>query len=212
METEETIPEETMVEKADEDKEFVAGPKRKIGDKKPAATAKTAKPAATRRNRGQTSLKPKLITDVLKPQRANCRAGKWSKASAWEPHLLVVATDWKRIAEHVMRLYTETTGGSWIESKESALVWHHQDTDSNFESYQCMKLLNHFESVLANEPVVVNKGLVAEKAADFVMCMGDDKSDEDMFEAISSAAFNPSLPEVFACTVGQKPSKAKYTI
>ncbi|KAF9599477.1 hypothetical protein IFM89_038571 [Coptis chinensis] len=77
METEETIPEETMVKKADEDKEFVAGPKRRIGDKKPVATAKTTKPAATRRNRGQTRLKPKLITDVLKPQRANYRAGKY---------------------------------------------------------------------------------------------------------------------------------------
>ncbi|KAF9605491.1 hypothetical protein IFM89_017510 [Coptis chinensis] len=183
METEETIPEETMVEKADEDKEFVAGPKRRIGDKKPATTAKIAKPAATRRNRGQTSLKPKLITDVLKPQRANYRAGKWSKASAWEPHPLVVATDCKRIAEHVMRLYTETTDGSWIEFKEM------------FVGLQR-----------------ISKGLVAEKALDFVMCMGDDKSDEDMFEAISSAAFNPSLPEIFACTVRQKPSKAKYTI
>ncbi|KAF9615203.1 hypothetical protein IFM89_022465 [Coptis chinensis] len=30
METEETIPKETMVEKADEDKEFVVGPKRRI--------------------------------------------------------------------------------------------------------------------------------------------------------------------------------------
>ncbi|KAF9618946.1 hypothetical protein IFM89_002941 [Coptis chinensis] len=64
-----------MVEKADEDKEFVAGPKRRIGDKKP---------AATRRNRGQTRLKPKLITDVLKPQRANCRAGKSTQIALLE--------------------------------------------------------------------------------------------------------------------------------
>ncbi|KAF9599494.1 hypothetical protein IFM89_038588 [Coptis chinensis] len=41
---------------------------------------------------------------------------------------------------------------------------------------------------------------------------GDDRSNEDVFEAISSAICNPLLPavpEIFACTVGQKPSWAK---
>lgn len=70
----------------------------------------------------------------------------------------------------------------------------------------------------------VTKGLVAvrilselqEKSirADFVLCIGDDRSDEDMFEVINqAAATGPVLSpvaEVFACTVGQKPSKAKY--
>lgn len=69
----------------------------------------------------------------------------------------------------------------------------------------------------------VSKGLVAEKLLstmvssgkppDFVMCIGDDRSDEDMFESISSTVRHPLLPiapEIFACTVGQKPSKAKY--
>ena len=48
---------------------------------------------------------------------------------------------------------------------------------------------------------------------DFIMCIGDDRSDEDMFESILSRVSHPALPaapEVFACTVGQKPSKAKY--
>lgn len=69
----------------------------------------------------------------------------------------------------------------------------------------------------------VSKGLVAEKVLmtmvnggeppDFVMCIGDDRSDEDMFESILSFVSGPSCsvtPEIFACTVGQKPSKAKY--
>lgn len=45
------------------------------------------------------------------------------------------------------------------------------------------------------------------------MCVGDDRSDEDMFESILSTVSGPSLPaapEIFACTVGRKPSKAKY--
>lgn len=51
------------------------------------------------------------------------------------------------------------------------------------------------------------------KQADFVLCVGDDRSDEDMFEIISSAISRNILSancSVFACTVGQKPSKAKY--
>ncbi|KAK9210862.1 hypothetical protein WN943_000235 [Citrus x changshan-huyou] len=42
---------------------------------------------------------------------------------------------------------------------------------------------------------------------------GDDRSDEDMFEVIISSKAGPSIApraEVFACTVGRKPSKAKY--
>ncbi|KAF6169351.1 hypothetical protein GIB67_016521 [Kingdonia uniflora] len=143
---------------------------------------------------------------------------------------------------------TETTDGSYIETKESALVCHHQDADPDFGSCQSMELLDHLEKVLANEPVVVkrgqyivevkpqesssilfydmqgvSKGLVAEKLLttmvdsgkppDFVICIGDDRSDEDMFESISNTVSIPSLPkvpEIFACTVGQKPSKAKY--
>lgn len=69
----------------------------------------------------------------------------------------------------------------------------------------------------------ISKGLVAEQVLmtmvnggnppDFVLCIGDDRSDEDMFESILRTVTCPSLPsapEIFACTVGRKPSKAKY--
>lgn len=155
----------------------------------------------------------------------------------WETCVAVQDFYWKQIAEPVMQLYTETTDGSFIETKESALVWNYQLADRDFGSCQAKELLDHLESVLANEPVSVksgqhivevkpqgvNKGLVAaqllatmrEKKVlpDFVLCIGDDRSDEDMFEVIMQAMANESLSpvaEVFACTVGQKPSKAKY--
>ncbi|KAK1554580.1 hypothetical protein Q3G72_014251 [Acer saccharum] len=162
---------------------------------------------------------------------------RWSKTSEWETSPLGADLEWKSIVEPIMRLYTEATDGSNIEVKESALVWHHQDADPDFGSCQAKELLDHLENVVANEPAVVkrgqgivevkpqgvSKGLVAEKvlsrmvndkmAPDFVMCVGDDRSDEDMFESISSTVSGPSLPaapEIFACTVGRKPSKAKY--
>eukprot|EP00879_Flechtneria_rotunda_P018573 GHRR01019489.1.p1 GENE.GHRR01019489.1~~GHRR01019489.1.p1 ORF type:complete len:531 (+),score=203.85 GHRR01019489.1:184-1776(+) len=50
-------------------------------------------------------------------------------------------------------------------------------------------------------------------AVDFVLAVGDDRSDEDMFTAIEQYADTPRHPaEVFACVVGQKPSKAKFYV
>ncbi|CAL1381827.1 unnamed protein product [Linum trigynum] len=156
----------------------------------------------------------------------------------WETCVAAADTSWKQIAEPVMQLYTETTDGSTIEDKETALVWCYEDADPDFGSCQAKELLDHLESVLANEPVTVksgqnivevkpqgvSKGLVAKRllatmeekqlTPDFVVCIGDDRSDEDMFEVITSSmagltSLNPRS-EVFACTVGKKPSKAKY--
>ncbi|KAJ0985056.1 hypothetical protein J5N97_003412 [Dioscorea zingiberensis] len=83
---------------------------------------------------------------------------KWSRDSPWESCMIPADFDWKKIAEPVMRLYTEATDGSYIEHKESALVWHHQDADPDFGSCQAKELLDHLENVLANEPVVVKRG------------------------------------------------------
>ncbi|GJY44799.1 alpha,alpha-trehalose-phosphate synthase [UDP-forming] 6-like protein [Tanacetum coccineum] len=156
----------------------------------------------------------------------------------WETCVQVEECGWKQNARPVMILYTETTDGSTIEDKETALVWSYEDADPDFGSCQAKELLDHLESVLANEPVTVkrgqssvevkpqgvSKGLVAkrllttmqerEMIPDFVLCIGDDRSDEDMFEVITSSVASGELisqkAEVFACTVGNKPSKAKY--
>ncbi|RWW54648.1 hypothetical protein BHE74_00038765 [Ensete ventricosum] len=164
---------------------------------------------------------------------------RWRKGVEWESNSFVADSDWMKIAKPVIQLYTDTTDGSFVEVKESAIVWHHQYADHDFGPCQAKELLDHLESVLANEPVVVkrgqhivevkpqgvSKGLVVEKLLgtlsncgkppDFVMCIGDDRSDEDMFESINNTASSnlfTSVPEVFACTVGQKPSKAKYYV
>ncbi|KAF8391202.1 hypothetical protein HHK36_023504 [Tetracentron sinense] len=162
---------------------------------------------------------------------------RWSVDEEWKTCGQSTDFGWMQIAEPVMKLYTEATDGSSIETKESALVWHHHDADPGFGSCQAKEILDHLESVLANEPVAVksgqfivevkpqevSKGLVAEKIftsmaenekrADFVLCIGDDRSDEDMFEIIGNSMNRNILSSnaaVFACTVGQKPSKAKY--
>lgn len=162
---------------------------------------------------------------------------RWNRDEEWQISAQSPDVGWMQMAEPVMNLYTEATDGSYIETKETALVWHHRDADQGFASSQAKEMLDHLESVLVSEAVVVksgqfivevkpqgvSKGLVAEKIltsmkekgqqADFVLCIGDDRSDEDMFENIADAMKRsivaPKTP-LFACTVGQKPSKAKF--
>jgi len=57
-----------------------------------------------------------------------------------------------------MKLYIETNYVSSIEDKEIALVWCYKDVGPDFGSCQDKELLNHLESVLANEPVIVKSG------------------------------------------------------
>jgi trehalose 6-phosphate synthase/phosphatase len=162
---------------------------------------------------------------------------RWSGAKEWQTCTQTLDFGWMQMAKPVMNLYTEATDGSYIQTKESALVWHHQDADPGFGSAQAKEMLDHLESVLANEyvsvksgqfivevkPQGVSKKVVAERilatmketgrAADFVLCIGDDRSDEDMFENIADIAKRSMVAprtSLFACTVGQKPSKAKF--
>ncbi|XP_016580879.2 probable alpha,alpha-trehalose-phosphate synthase [UDP-forming] 7 [Capsicum annuum] len=162
---------------------------------------------------------------------------RWEQEQEWEVCSQTSDFGWMHLAEPVMQSYTDATDGSCIEKKESAIVWQYRDADSGFGFSQAKEMLDHLESVLANEPVAVKsgqfivevkpqgvtKGLVAEKVftslvekgkrADFVLCIGDDRSDEDMFEIIGDALSRNIISydtKVFACTVGQKPSKAKY--
>jgi len=83
---------------------------------------------------------------------------RWPESEDWEICGQGADFAWMQIAEPVMRSYTESTDGSYIEAKESALVWHHQDADPDFGSAQAKEMLDHLESVLANEPVAVKKG------------------------------------------------------
>ena len=83
---------------------------------------------------------------------------------------------------------------------------------------QAKELLDHLEGVLSNEPAEVvagnsivevkptgvSKGGAVERilsglaahgaAPEFVLCIGDDRSDEDMFTATEHVTYSPHLP------------------
>ena len=156
-----------------------------------------------------------------------------------------VAADssWRAAAWSVMQAYVEATDGSFVEEKEAALVWHYRDADPDFGAFQAKEMVDHLESVMATEPAEVVKGtgivevkpqgvskaVVAEQViasagaggmpAGFVLCIGDDSSDEEMFAALEAEADAAGdwqgggvHANIFACTVGQKPSKASYYV
>mmetsp|Transcript_6377 Transcript_6377/g.19782 ORF Transcript_6377/g.19782 Transcript_6377/m.19782 type:complete len:833 (-) Transcript_6377:104-2602(-) len=155
--------------------------------------------------------------------------------ASWETMVAYADFEWKEMAMPILRTYAESTDGSYIEVKDSALVWSYRDADPDFGSWQAKELLDHLEGVLSNQPVDivgvntqveikpqgVSKGQVVEhllggltaggKSPDFVLCIGDDRTDEDMFIALEAARSTPRMvADVFECTVGQKPSRAPF--
>ncbi|KAJ9565899.1 hypothetical protein OSB04_001865 [Centaurea solstitialis] len=162
---------------------------------------------------------------------------RWVGDGEWEMYGLSNDFGWMEIAKSVMNVYRDGTDGSDIEHKGTAIVWHHEDVDRDVGLNQARELLYHLRSLLANQPVVVSrdrfiveakppgvdKGRVATKifermaetgrGADFVLCIGGDKSDEDMFVAVGDGITSGKITNegsVFACTVGRKPTRAEY--
>lgn len=126
---------------------------------------------------------------------------------------------WKLTAFELMRQFVKRTQGSFIENKGSALVWMYRDADQHFGSWQAKELSSHLKDLLFgfDTDVIdgngyvevklrhVNKGVTVENMldsiakirgeADFILCIGDDRSDEDMFEAINKLV-DPSEMEL----------------
>ncbi|KAH9330003.1 hypothetical protein KI387_002111, partial [Taxus chinensis] len=82
----------------------------------------------------------------------------WQMEEEWETCVPVMDFGWTAVVNPIFKLYTESTDGSFVEEKQSAVVWHFQDADPDFGLWQAKELLDHLESVLANEPVVVKSG------------------------------------------------------
>jgi len=117
---------------------------------------------------------------------------------------------WKDHAFEIMRQFKKRTQGSFIENKGSALVWQYRDADQHYGSWQAKELSSHLKELLFGfeVDVMTGKGYVEAKLrgidkgvavtnilkkvaqnygeVHFVLCVGDDRSDEDMFEAVNA--------------------------
>ncbi|QNL51139.1 bifunctional alpha,alpha-trehalose-phosphate synthase (UDP-forming)/trehalose-phosphatase [Olivibacter sp. SDN3] len=148
--------------------------------------------------------------------------GAWRKLphGSWE-QLPGLSTNWKNEVCKLMEDYTDKTPGSSIEEKSYSLAWHYRKVQKGLGDLRANELMDNLQyhlnthglKMLDGDKVVevknadVNKGratlnLLHDKDYDFILSIGDDRTDEDTFKA---------LPE-FAITikVGSNLSAAKY--
>jgi len=130
---------------------------------------------------------------------------------------------WKDSVIPVLRQATLKCKGSYIEEKNCSVAWHYRNVDSRDGFSHSRKLIRILEKnvqslnlkILDGNKVVelipgdtgkgkVVKMLTDQVTYDFILAIGDDKTDEEMFECLSEN------PESFTIRVGSGKSHAKY--
>ena len=134
-----------------------------------------------------------------------------------------VRNDWMDKIRPVLESFVDRTPGSFIEEKNYSLAWHYRKTDPDFGNLRATELNTVLTSLIGNDDLSVlngnkvmeiknsnvNKGratarVLSEGEYDFVFAIGDDWTDEYMFE---------ELPEsTITVKVGRDKTHAKYFI
>ena len=123
----------------------------------------------------------------------------------WDNLVASMDMKWQKDVKDIFNYYGERTVGSWIEQKTVALTWHYRNADPDFGAFQakeCKKVIQEKAEAeswdvevmsgkanLEVRPKFVNKGYIATRlinqygygtddAPDFVLCLGDDQTDE----------------------------------
>lgn len=108
----------------------------------------------------------------------------------------------------IMERYAERTPGSTVEEKDFAVVWHFRGAPPELAYARSASLKHDLRHLLADsaigvysgnkvveaKPSNVTKGVAAseilnQKHYDFILCAGDDYTDEDMFRALPEDAY-----------------------
>lgn len=135
--------------------------------------------------------------------------GVWLKRREvnWET-ILTLNNDWKREIRPILETYVNRTAGSFIEEKDFSLVWHYRRVQTGLGELRSRDLINHLSYITSNinlqvlegnkiveiKNLEVNKGVAATRwlelyKADFVLAIGDDRTDEDMFRLMPDDSF-----------------------
>ncbi|OGE26271.1 trehalose-phosphatase [Candidatus Daviesbacteria bacterium RIFCSPHIGHO2_02_FULL_39_12] len=119
------------------------------------------------------------------------------------------ATGWKKEALRLLSLYTDQLPKSFIEEKEYSLAWHYRLSDPlqatvkskelmddlvNFTASRNLQIL-HGNKIIEIKSVYINKGIAgsrwfAKQDFDFILAVGDDRTDEDLFSALPEHAYS----------------------
>jgi trehalose 6-phosphate synthase/phosphatase len=136
--------------------------------------------------------------------------GVWikEKGGGWEM-IETLTSDWKEEVHPILESWVDRTPGSFIEEKEFSLVWHYRKSNPRLGELRARELINNLSNTVAslnlqllegNKVVEVknagiNKGRAASKWIskdkwDFILALGDDWTDEDIFKALPSSAWS----------------------
>ncbi|MBC7371816.1 MAG: bifunctional alpha,alpha-trehalose-phosphate synthase (UDP-forming)/trehalose-phosphatase [Bdellovibrionaceae bacterium] len=126
----------------------------------------------------------------------------------WQNRVASDIQSWYGQVEKVMHSYSDRVPLSAIERKEASIVWHYRESPIDFADFQAKRLDDELQVGLSNSPVVISQGsrIVEAKAIEcnkgnylrsliqdeemesasayFYICMGDDRTDEDMFRSL----------------------------
>lgn len=144
------------------------------------------------------------------------RNGTWQQ-------LVSVSDLWKDEIRRIMQLFVIRCAGSFIEEKTNTIAWHYRNTQTGLGFSRSRELLNTLSQLIQNTTLQVIDGnkvvevriagfdkgatalkIVNEQDPDFVLCIGDDTTDEDMFKALEG--------EAYTIKVNNGASAAQYTI
>jgi len=144
-------------------------------------------------------------------------------ASEWAPLRATVPSGWKARVQPVLDHFVDRTPGSFVEEKEYSLVWHYRMSDPEFGDWLANELAATLEDLLTETELRAvrghkaievrlawaNKGEIAGRMeglwpADFCLAIGDDRTDEDLFERLP--------PEAWTIHVGEGPSLARFCL
>ena len=121
-----------------------------------------------------------------------------------------------------METFTDRTPGTFIEEKKNSLVWHYRKTDPELAAERVVELKTVLSSLISDELHLMdgdkiielvngryNKGtavseIMGDKSSDFILCFGDDVTDEFMFDDLPAHSINVK--------VGKKNTQANYCI
>ena len=147
---------------------------------------------------------------------------------------------WRKSCLNIIAPYTQRCEGSCLEVKESSVVWQYSECDQELGKAFASVITSELQVALKNKDVKIlngkgfveviafgiNKGsfvsyiikekIKQNKAPDFILCIGDDASDEKMFRFLNKKkndikAFNHNI-KIINITVGKKPSEAEYYV
>jgi len=142
--------------------------------------------------------------------------------AGWQ-QLVSVSDLWKDEIRRVMQLFVLRCAGSFVEEKTNTIAWHYRNTQTGLGFSRSRELLNTLSQLIQNTTLQVIDGnkvvevriggfdkgatalkIINEMDPDFVLCMGDDTTDEDMFKALEG--------EAYTIKVNNGASSAQYTI